>query len=337
MDSPGRTAFVVGAAVALLLAGCSRHKAASAGGPRQTPVILQANWYAETEFGGYYEALAKGYFADEKLDVRIIQGGPGAFPVQKIVTGQVQFALARSDDLIMASQQGLPVLIVAAQLEHDPQVIIVHAESPVRGFRDLDGKSIMAEPGSAWITFLEQKYSIHINTIPENYEIGMFLADRNFIQQGFLTAEPFQFDQLKVPARSMLISDSGYDPYRVLFCNRDFAHSNPEVVRGFIRASIRGWRDYLGLDPTPADELITRDHPDSTPALLEYGRSHLKAAHIVDGDPAKGERLGLIRRRRFEAQVAILRQVGLLSRDIAVDQFASFDFLPADLQELARR
>jgi len=333
----GRPAAAIGAAAALLLAGCSREKPAAGAGPQPTPVVLQTNWYAEAEHGGYYEALAKGYFRDENLDVRIVQGGPGAYPVQRVVTGQVQFALARSDDLMMAAQQKFPVLIVSAQLEHDPQVIIVHSESAVNGFRDLDGKSIMAEPGSAWISYLEQKYSIHINTIPENYEIAQFLADKNFIQQGFLTSEPFVFDQLKVPTRSMLISDSGYDPYRVLFCSRDFAHSHPDVVRGFVRASIRGWQDCLRSDPSPGDRLITRDHPETTPAILAYSWARLKSAHIVDGDAAKGERIGLITRRRLEAQIAILHQLGLLSGDIGVDEFASLDFLPDDLRGLARQ
>jgi NitT/TauT family transport system substrate-binding protein len=333
----GRQAVAVGAAVALLLSGCSREKAASGAAHGLTPVVLQANWYAEAEYGGYYEALAKGYFRDEGLDVHIIQGGPGAYPVQEVAAGQVQFALARSDDLMLAAHQKIPVLIVAAQLEHDPQVIIVHAESRVTGFRDLDGKSIMAEPGSAWITYLEQKFSIHINTIPENYGIAQFIADKNFIQQGFLTSEPFVFQQLKVPTRSMLIADSGYDPYRVLFCHRDFARAHPDVVRGFIRASIRGWQDCLRLDPSPANELITRDYPDSSPAVLAYSWSELRRAHIVEGDFAKGERIGLITRRRLEAQVAILRRLGLLSETIAVDQFASFDYLPADLQDLAGR
>ena len=328
---------MLGAAVVLLFSGCSRESAPPGAGRPLTTVILQANWYAEAEYGGYYEALARGYFREENLDLRIVQGGPGAFPVQKVVTGQVQFALARSDDLIMAAQQKFPVLIVSAQLEHDPQVIIVHAQSPVNGFADLDGKSIMAEPGSAWISYLERKYSIHINTIPENYELGQFLADKNFIQQGFLTSEPFVFDQLKVPTRALLIADSGYDPYRVLFCNRNFARSNPGIVRAFIRASIRGWQDYLGSDPAPGDELITHDHPESTPAVLAYGWAHLKAAHIVDGDSAKGERIGLIKRGRLEAQVAIMRQLGLLSGEIAVDQFASFDYLPPDLKDLAER
>jgi NitT/TauT family transport system substrate-binding protein len=336
MASIGNPARLYGAVVVLLLAGCSKVKVPSDGGPGPTPVVLQANWYAEAEFGGYYEALAKGYYREENLDVRILEGGPGAYPVQKVAAGQVQFGLARSDDLILAAAQKLPIWIVAAQLEHDPQVIIVHAESPVHGFADLDGKSVMAEPGSAWISFLEQKYGIRINTIPENYEIARFMADKTFIQQGFLTSEPFVFENLKVATRSMLIADSGYDPYRVLFCRRDFAQTHPEVVRAFIRASIRGWRDCIQEDPSAANELITRDHAESTSAVLAFSWAQLRQAHIVDGDSAKGERVGLIRRKRLEAQVAILRQLRLLSVDIPVDQFASFDYLPPDLQDPAR-
>jgi NitT/TauT family transport system substrate-binding protein len=336
MAPTGRAARIAAVAAALALSGCSRQAATPAGAPPPTPVTLQANWYAEAEYGGYYEALAKGYYREENLDVTIAQGGPGAFPVQKVAEGQVQFGLARSDDLMLAAQQKIPVLIVSAQLEHDPQVIIVHAESPVGGFRDLDGKSIMAEPGSAWITYLQQKYAVRINTIPENYGIAQFVADKGFIQQGFLTAEPFVFDQMGVRTRSFLIADSGYDPYRALFCRRDFAAAHPDVVRAFVRASIRGWRDYLSLDPSPGNTLITRDHADSTPAVLAFGWGQLKKAHIVDGDAAKGERIGLVRRRRLEEQIAILRQVGLISGAFSAEDVASFDFLPADLQDLAR-
>jgi NitT/TauT family transport system substrate-binding protein len=328
---------VLGLGVAAVMAGCSRDARNAAAPTGLTPVILQTNWYAEAEHGGYYEALAKGYYRAEGLDVRIVQGGPGSYPVQKIATGQVQFALGRSDDLIVASQQRIPVLIVSAELEHDPQIVLVHADSPVHGFADLDGKSIMVEPGSAWITYLEQKYAIHIHTIPENFGTAQFAADKNFIQQGFLTAEPFVFQQQKVAARFLLIADSGYDPYRVVFCTRDYARSHPEVVKAFVRASIRGWRDCLDGDPSPANTLINRDFPDSTPAVLAYSWGELKRVHIVDGDAAKGERIGLISRRRLENQVRTLQRLGMIPAVIPVDQFASFDFLPPDLQELARR
>jgi len=337
MGRSRRAAGWLGLVLAAGLAACSRPAKTGAPPGGLTTVILQTNWYAEAEHGGYYEALAKGYYRDEGLDVRIVQGGPGAYPVQKVATGQVQFGLGRSDDLIVAAQQKIPVLIVSAELEHDPQIILVHADSAVHDFADLDGKSIMVEPGSAWIKFLERKYSIHIHTIPENYGTAQFAADKTFIQQGFLTAEPFVFQTAGVPARFMLIADSGYDPYRVVFCARDFARRQPEVVRAFVRASIRGWQDYLDGDPAPANALIARDCADNTPALQAYSRSELKRVHIVDGHADRGERIGLISRRRLETQVATLQQLGMIPAVLPVDQFASFEYLPADLRELSQQ
>lgn len=331
-----RIAGSLGLVLVFLLTGCSKTAAPESATATLTPVVLQANWYAEAEYGGYYQALAKGYFKEAGLDVKIAQGGPGAFPVQKVAGGQVQFGLARSDDLILAAEQKLPVVMLSAQLEHDPQVIIVHAESPVHDFPDLDKHSIMAEPGSAWINFLQRKYHIQINTIPENYEIAQFLSDKNFIQQGFLTNEPFIFQQQNVPVRSLLIADSGYDPYRVLFSNRAYVRDHPEVVRAFVKAAIRGWHDYLEGDPAPGNALITQDYPGSTSAVLAFARTQILRSHIAAGDPAKGEQVGLITRRRLAEQIAVLKDLGLLSAPVAVEDVAAFEFLPPELQGLAK-
>ena len=322
------------ALVLVLMSGCAPQPDPKPAG--LVHVTLQANWYAEAEYGGYYEALAKGYYRDAGLDVRIVQGGPGAYPVQKVATGQVQFGLARSDDLILAVQEKLPVVMVSAQLEHDPQVILINEENPVASFAALDGKSIMAEPGSAWISYLERTYKIRINTIPENYEIAQFLSDKGFIQQGFLTSEPFIFRQKHVPVRSLLIADSGYDPYRTLFSSRVYAREHPEVVKAFVAASIRGWNEYLKGDPSLADRLITKDYAPSTPQVLAFARSDIIRAGIASGDPSKGEAAGLITRTRLSAQLAILRDLGLLKADLSVDDIASFDYLPAGLQAQSR-
>jgi NitT/TauT family transport system substrate-binding protein len=336
MKSPGRVTVAFVTILILLAAGCSKSSTPAPTTGALTSVILQANWYAEAEYAGYYQALAKGYYKEAGLDVRIIQGGPGAYPVQKVATSQVQFGLARSDDLMLAAEQKLPVVMLSAQLEHDPQVIMVHAESAVHDFPDLDGKSIMAEPGSAWISFLQRKYKIRINTIPENYEIAQFMADKNYIQQGFLTNEPFIFQQRNVATRSLLIANSGYDPYRVLFSNRTYVREHPEIVRAFVQASIQGWRDYLEGDPAPGDALITRDYAGSTPAVLAFARTQLKESRIAAGDPAKGEQIGLITRRRLAEQIAILQDLGLLTGPLTVDQVATFEFLPAELQAMAK-
>ncbi len=323
--------------------GCGKKETAGQPGtasegakPALVPVIFQSNWYAEADHGGYYQALAKGFYREAGLDVTIQQGGPGAFPVQKVATGQVQFALSRSDDVILAIQEKLPVINLCAQLEHDPQIIVVHDSSPVRGFADLDGRTIMMETGSAWQTYVEKKFGIRINSIPVNYGQGAFLADKTFIQQAFLTNEPFIFAQLKVPIRFLLISDSGYDPYRTVFGNTAYVAAHPEVARAFVRASIRGWEDYLRGDPAPGDALIAKDYAQNTPELLKFARETMLAHGTADGDPAKGERLGLISRKRIAEQIAILTDLGLLKVPLTVDQVARFDFLPEDLQELAK-
>lgn len=336
-----RQSIVLGAAAILVgisafTLGCSKQATPPADASPLTAVTLQTNWYAEAEYGGFYEAVAKGYFREAGLDVKIIQGGPGAYPVQKVATGQVQFGVARSDDLILAAQQKLPVMMVAAQLEHDPQVILVHAESPVHTFADLDGQSIMAEPGSAWITYLQRKYKIRIFTIPENYDVAEFLSDKKFIQQGFLTNEPYVFEQQKVPARSLLIADCGYDPYRIVLCSRGFAHDHPEIVRAFVKASIRGWKEYLSGDATEAHALITKDCAQSTPPILAFARQQIIKAGIAAGDPAKSEAVGLITRSRIADQLHILTDLGLVKEPMQVDDVASFDFLPPDLQALAK-
>lgn len=328
--------------VGLVFAGCGKKDdvnapAAGAGeGPALTPVILQTNWYAEADHGGYYQALAKGFYREAGLDVKIQQGGPGAYQVQKVATGQVQFGLGRSDDIILAAQEGLPVVMVSSQLQHDPQIIMLHEASPVRGFADLDGRTVMVETGSAWLTYVEKKFGIRLKTIPVNYGQGAFLADKGFIQQGFLTNEPFLFQEMKVPIRFLLVSDSGYDPYRVVFTNQALIKAKPEVVRAFVRASIRGWEDYLRGDPAPGDALIAADYAQNTPELLKFARETMLAHGTADGDPAKGERLGLIARARMAEQLAILVDLGLLKQSMPVERVANFDFLPDDLQELAK-
>jgi ABC-type nitrate/sulfonate/bicarbonate transport system substrate-binding protein len=40
-----------------------------------TPVKFQADWYPQPEHGGFYDAVVKGYYKDEGLDVEIIPGG----------------------------------------------------------------------------------------------------------------------------------------------------------------------------------------------------------------------------------------------------------------------
>ncbi len=305
----------------------------TAGSKAPVKVVFQTNWTAQPEQGGYYQAQAKGFFKEAGVDVTIVPGGPGAFPMQKVAAGQAQFGIGRSDDLILAVQQGLPLVIVCAQLEHDPQGITVHEESPVKRFEDLDGKTIKAVPGQAWLDFLKLRYKINFSVVPENYGYAQFIADPSYIQQGYLTTDAYYCGLHGVKVRVLLIADSGYDAYRVVFTSRDFLKQHPDAVRAFVAASIRGWNDFIDGDSKPAEALLTKDNAENTPELMAYVRTALRDHGMVSGNPAKKERTGLITRERINDQINILRQLGLLTTPLSADQVATFDFLPDEPRE----
>ena len=320
----------------ILLAGCSRSAetattAAVPSAPVEKPLLkvgFQLDWFPSAEHGGHYQAVAKNFYRDAGLDVTIVPGGPGQSGMQKVALGQIEFAMGRSDDVILAVSHGLPLLIVGAQMEHDPQAILVHDESPVKTFKDLDGKSIMVSPGSNWITFVQSHYGIHFGTFPNDFGLARFVADPAFIQQCFISNEPYYVGQQGVKTRALLIADAGYDPYRVLFTSQAFAKEHPEAVRAFLAASVRGWTDYLHGDSAPAAARIQKENQTQTPGQIAYSIEALKSHHLVEGDPAKGERTGLITPERMTDMVRTLVQLQVLSTPMALEEFVRFDFVP---------
>ncbi|HZZ20868.1 MAG TPA: ABC transporter substrate-binding protein, partial [Opitutaceae bacterium] len=209
------------------------------------PINLQLDWYPAPEHGGFFQAVSKGYYKDAGLDVTISSGGATGFGLQKVSTGRMDFAIGPNADVILAIKQGLPLVLVGVYMEHDPQAIMVHEESSVKSFKDLDGKSVMAVPGANWMAYLQYHYRISLNTVPMDYGLARFFADKDFIQQCFISNEPYGAELHGQKARALLIADSGFDPYRVIYTSRKFAREHPEAVRAFIAASLKGWADFL--------------------------------------------------------------------------------------------
>lgn len=311
-------------AIAVMLsAGCRRRDGAASG---LAPLILQTNWTAQPEQGGYYQAEAEGLFRKAGIDVRIDQGGPGAFPLAKVATGQADFGIGRSDDVILAVQQGLPLVMICAQLEHDPQGIAVHAQSPVRRFEDLNGRTLKAVVGQTWLAYLKQRYRIEFSIVPENYGFAQFAADPTMIQQCYLTSDAYYCAIHAIPVRMLPLYVSGYDGYRVVFTRRNLLRERPEAVRAFVQASWVGWEHFLHGDSSAGAALLARDNAENTPALVSFVRSVLVDQHFAAGFPERGERLGLLTRSRLEKEIAILRGLGLVTSPLTADQVASFDF-----------
>jgi NitT/TauT family transport system substrate-binding protein len=265
-----------------------------------------------------------------------MNGGPDGFPLQKVASGNADFALGRSDDVIVAvSRARLPLLIVCAYMERDPMAVLVHDGSPVRDFPDLAGRVVMADPSSAWISYLKATYHMDFGIIPLNYGLGQFMADRNFIVQGFATNEGYFLKRSGVASRTLVIANSGYKPYRVVIANAGFARAHPDAVRAFVAATLRGWEDFLDGDPAPGKRLILATNAAMTEDFMEFSMGAMRDGRFVTGDPALGERLGLMTRRRMQEQVDLFVRLKVIDAPLPLGQFVSFDFLPPELAALA--
>jgi NitT/TauT family transport system substrate-binding protein len=195
----------------------------------------------------------------------------------------------------------------------------------------------MAAPEQVWITYLKLNYPIEFNLIPLNYGLGEFMADKHFIQQCYVTSEPYYVRKNGGHPRTLLIADSGYNPYRCLVTTRHFLAQHPAAVRAFVAASTRGWTDFMEGDPDPALRIIAGLNDQITGEQMRFSLKVMHDQEIVAGKPELGERIGLMKRSRLEEQARILAQIGITSSVIPVDRFATFDCLPAELREAGSR
>ncbi|MEI6464767.1 MAG: ABC transporter substrate-binding protein [Verrucomicrobiota bacterium] len=285
----------------------------------KSPVKLtvQLDWVAEPEHGGFYQAEARGYFRAEGLDVTILPGGPGSHVMSAVATGKADIGQAGDIETLMKQAEGLPFVQFAAVFQDDPAGILVHADSPVRKFEDLQGKTIIARPGWPFLDFLKQKYQLKVNVVAQNFSVSAFLGDRTALQQGYYIAEPYHITKAggKMP-RFLSTWDAGFRGYAVLVTNKAFARNHAEALRAFTRAYIKGWRDYLEGDPAPAHAAMKKANANNTDEFMLFSRKMIIDERLVTGRDADGgpAKIGRLDPARFTQQIAQLEALGLLPK-----------------------
>lgn len=295
-------------------------------------LTVQLDWVAEPEHGGFYQAEAKGFFRAEGLDVTLIPGGPGAHVMPSVATGKADIGQSDSTNTLLQQAEGLPVVQFSAVFQDDPSGILVHADSPVRTFADLQGKTIIARPEWAFLKYLERKYALKFTIVPQNFSVAAFLGNREALQQGYFIAEPFHITKAGgKPPRFLSTWDAGFRAYAVLVTNRKFARENPEALRAFLRAYIRGWRDYLEGDPRPAHEAMKKANPTNTDEFMTFSRQQILNEKLVTGRDGKGgpEQIGRLDPARISAQIAQMEELGILPKGkVKAATAITTEFLP---------
>lgn len=314
----------------LAAGGCGKKADAPSADAKPTAqkIRFATDWYPQPEHGGYYNALVRGYYAAAGLDVEILPGNPRDTAERRVATGDAQIGMSASDSMLIAHEHGLPLVALTTTLQHDPLSIMVRADSPVKSFADLSGHRVAVATGIPWFRYFVLKYHLqNVQEIPLTYTVANFIHDPDYIQQAFVTSEPYFVRKQGVEPRVLPIRESGYDDYRVLMTTRDFVSKNPDVVRRFVEASLRGWREYL-QDPSAAHADILKRNPAMTPELMTYSWNALKEGHYVDGFAEKGEAVGQMVASRWQGQYDILKQVGVLQTAFDPKEAYTLDFVP---------
>lgn len=298
-------------AICSTFAGCKSREGASTNG--LTPLRLQLDWYPQPEHGGFYTAQLLGYYKAEGLDVTFLPLTQYGSTATMVTSGKADIGLASSDQMLEWNANGLPVVAICATMQHDPQAIMVHKDSPIHDFKDLEGHTIAAQTGAVWLKFVTAKYNLrNVRQIPSTFSIASFLSDQGYVQQIFVTNEPFFAKQAGAEVRTLMISDSGYDPYRVSFTTKEFAAAQPDVVAKFVRASIRGWLAYL-KDPSATNDYLLKLNPALNPEQEIFTAQALRDGGFITGGDASGAQAGHMTAERWQATYEQLKSLGILS------------------------
>ncbi|WP_417448863.1 ABC transporter substrate-binding protein [Kordiimonas sp.] len=294
-------------------------------------VVFATDWKAQAEHGGFYQAVAKGFYKKRGLDVRIRPGGPQTDNPRLMAAGALDIAMASNSfqplNLIGA---GARIKVVMASFQKDPQVLMVHPHVDAASIGDLRGRSVFISD-SAVATFwpwLEAKFGFQGSQIRKyTYSLAPWLVNKNTVQEGYLSSEPYTAMQAGVTPKVFLFADAGYPGYASMVMVRDdYLTSHRSVVKAFVAASIEGWQDYVWGDPGPGNSLILRDNSEMTPDLIAFAIGKMRDNAMLGNK----NNVGQMEDARWASFYEEMSALGIIERGLDVKNAYTLEFLPSE-------
>lgn len=261
-------------------------------------VTFMTNWLAQAEHGGYYQAVADGTYAACGLDVTIAPGGPQVSGRPLLLAGKVDFYMG--GNLLQAFdavQQNIPLRIVAASFQKEPQVVMSHPGQGLDKWEDLKNAEqyILGDEGAqSFFQWMITDYGFDpAKRAPYTFNAAPFIANPKSIQQGYVTSEPYAVEKEGgFKPNTFLLADYGFETYATTIeAMQETIDKRPQVVQCFVDGSAKGWYNYLYGDNKAANEMIKKDNPDITDEQIAFSIKQMKEFGIVDSGDA--EKLGI--------------------------------------------
>jgi len=295
--------------------------------PELRRITLAMGFIPNVQFAPFYVAVERGYFSEEGLEIEFDYGFDTDL-LKLVGTGEMQFVVGSGDQVILARSQGLPVVYVMNWYRRFP--VAVASLDLLSEPQDLIGK-VVGIPVLHGASYIGWQALVDAN--------GMNPADVDLVTIGYTQVESLvtgQVDAAVVYAMNEPVR-LRYEGHEVnvipvvdyidfvsngLITNEQTIAQDPELVRGIVRAALRGLRDTLD-DPDAAFGTCRRYVPeiddDSAPlqrAVLEECLNFWRADNLGYSDSAA-----------WEASQAFMRQSGQIETEIDVSTLFTNDFI----------
>lgn len=277
---------------------------------------LRLDWVPGPHHIGPVLAARRGYYAKEGLDLEVKPGKGSGSTVQLVATGGDMFGFADAGVMALAVSKGAPVIMVANPTPVGPNGAITvgrQMSSP----KDYEGKKIGLVPGESSHAILQAV--LKKNNIPESSyriiaveaatKVPALLSGKVDTIPGFRFGDFLRAYTQNPETKIKLFADWGINVLGngYLVSPKTLAEK-PDLVRGFVRATMRGWKEAIEDQKAGVDALMAA-FPDTNRRFAELGLP-LVIEHMHT--PAtKGKPLGWMAEEDWKATIELLKTTGL--------------------------
>jgi len=297
--------------------------------PKESQEIkIKLAWLHMAQFAGLYVANEKGYYATEGLDATL---EPFSFedpPIDAVAKGNADFGIVGADELILARAKGLPIKAVAVIYKTTPVCAYSLKTSGITKPQDFIGKTVglQRETNVEYLYYaMMAKLGINRSQIKEvsiGYDASELLNGTTDVSTGYFTDQPHQAIEAGYDVNTILVADYGANIYAdVVFATEDTINNNPELVEGFLRATLKGWQ-YAVEHENEAVDITLKYAPDGTKSHETYMlRNSIPLIHT-------GERpIGWMEKADWDQVQNILLEQKILDKSMNINEAYTMEFL----------
>ncbi len=295
-------------------------------------IVITLDWFQNANHAGVYEAVDKGYFEDEGLNVEIVPPADPAAILGLVVSGDSDFAFYYQPDLLQARQEGIPVVAVAGIVQRPLNSIMTLASSGIDRPSQLAGKKV-GTPGLPWneamlSTMLEadgvSRDDVEVIDVGWTASQALMAGTVDAIIGVYWTYESIIIENEGLATNVLMPDEWDVPSYYelVLVASEETVKDRPEMVENFVKAFNKGHAQAAD-DPQGAIDTLIRLNPDAEidEAVDRAGVELLAPLWKSEGAP-----VGSLSSDRWEDLVNWMKSRSLLdSSQKATDAFdASF-------------